>query len=328
MQKKKVAAMECLICGSRHLELLEKTKFGLLVTGNRKTYGESDGIEKCICVDCGHIQYMQNTLYKRITEKIFKDYEVLHNKSFVNGMQVLREHLVIAKVISALSLPDTGNFLDIGCGGGEAMYFFQSKMPGWNVYGMDIGEEFEQQVTERTGGGYFKSLLEIRNSGKRFDLVTINYVLSVADNQGEILDCIKNVLSDRGVLFIIDTDFEIQPYTLNIVEVSSFITKKSLSNILIKKGYAEFFPEFVHDKKEIWAFAMVNEQREYKEQNLYEENCRIYKTKIEYLNNVVDVVEKYYMLYDKLAIFGMSNAGIWVLEIIEKLGKGKNRLRG
>ncbi len=156
MQKKKVAAMECLICGSRHLELLEKTKFGLLVTGNRKTYGESDGIEKCICVDCGHIQYMQNTLYKRITEKIFKDYEVLHNKSFVNGMQVLREHLVIAKVISALSLPDTGNFLDIGCGGGEAMYFFQSKMPGWNVYGMDIGEEFEQQVTERTGGGVFQ----------------------------------------------------------------------------------------------------------------------------------------------------------------------------
>lgn len=145
--------MKCLICGSIHLEKLEKPKYGLLVTGNRNIFEESEGIEKCICADCGHIQYVQDALYKESVKKVFSNYGALNNKSFGNGEHRLREHVVIEKVINALHLTERGNFLDIGCGSGEAMLFFHSKLPDWEIFGMDIGEEFREQVIAKSGGG-------------------------------------------------------------------------------------------------------------------------------------------------------------------------------
>ena len=113
----------------------------------------------------------------------------------------------------------------------------------------------------------------------------------MADNAGKILDCVKGILSKRGILFIIDTSFEMQPYILNIVESSSFLTQKSLQNILIRKGYKELLTDFSHEKKEIWAFATVNEQKVCRYQNLYKENRYIYDRGVDYLNSVIDVVE-------------------------------------
>ena len=208
--------MECIICGSNQLEKLKKPKYDYLVTGNRNFFGDGQGIEKCICVDCGHIQYVQDTLYKENIKKVFKNYGALNNKSFEKGKIVLREHFVIEKMINALQLSEKGNYLDIGCGSGESMLFFHSMLPNWEIYGMDIGEEFREQVIAKTGG-YFSSLLELCKSGKKFDLITINYVLSVADNAGKILDCVKGILSKRGILFIIDTSFEMQPYILKVL---------------------------------------------------------------------------------------------------------------
>lgn len=149
--------MGCVICGSSHLEELENPKYNLLVTGNRKIFGEGKGLKKCICVDCGHIQYMQDSRYKEAVQKVFKNYGALNNKSFENGKPTLREHIVIEKVINALELAEKGNFLDVGCGSGEAMLFFHSKLPNWGIDGMDIGEEFREQVITKTGADCLKT---------------------------------------------------------------------------------------------------------------------------------------------------------------------------
>lgn len=171
---------------------------------------------------------------------------------------------------------------------------------------------------------YYASLLELCKSGKKYDLITINYVLSVADNPGEILDCVRSVLSEKGILFIIDTDFEVQPYLLNVVESASFLTKQSFQNILTRKGYKDVFTEFIHEKKEIWTFSMIDESTTWIGQNLYSKNKEAYVRKIDYLNRVIDSVEKEYWCNDKLAIWGMSNAGIWIAEIMKRLD-GKNK---
>lgn len=145
--------MKCLICGSSHLGKLENPKYGLMVAGNRNSFEESKGIEKRICEDCGHIQAFHNTTYAESVQKIFNNYGALGNKSFGSGKPVLREHIIMEKLIKALQLPKKGKFLDIGCGSGEAMHFFHSKMPEWEVYGMDIDESFREQVVKRAGGG-------------------------------------------------------------------------------------------------------------------------------------------------------------------------------
>lgn len=142
----------------------------------------------------------------------------------------------------------------------------------------------------------------------------------MADNLGDILDCVKSVLSEKGILFIIDTDFTIQPYILNVVEHSSFFNKISLQNVLLRKGFEEFSTDFEHESKEIWSFSRVNGHIQQRGQNFYKVNKEVYEKTLDYLNDVVSIVEKVCLSNDKLAIWGMSNGGIWIAEIIKKLG--------
>lgn len=142
----------------------------------------------------------------------------------------------------------------------------------------------------------------------------------MADNVNAILDCVKSVLKENGILFIIDTDFSVHPYSLNVVEHSSFLNKASLQNILLKKGYEEFFTDFEHESKEIWSFSRVNGQVCQRGQNLYRENKEKYIKALNYLNDVIHTVERICKSNDKLAIWGMSIGGIWLAEIIREIG--------
>lgn len=143
---------------------------------------------------------------------------------------------------------------------------------------------------------------------------------------GDILDCVRSVLKENGILFIIDTDFSVQPYVLNVVEHSSFLTKASIQNIMLRKGFEEFSTDFEHENKEVWSFSRVSGQIQQGGQNFYKANKEVYERSVAYLNDVVRIVEKVCQTNDKLAIWGMSNGGIWLAEIIRKISRKDRQL--
>lgn len=313
--------MGCILCDSKELELLDMPKYNRLITGDRKIFRGKD-IKKVICKECGGIQHLVDDNYKIQIAKVFKEYETLYTKSFSADGKVINSRLknLYQKIGTSLQLPARGTMLDIGCGGGESLMYFGELFPEWDLYGMDIGEHFRESVmTIERVQAFFTTIAEVRESQKEFDFVSINYALCEVQNVIPILKMVHEVLSEQGILFVVDTDFSVQPYVVNTVEASVFFDKEMLQALLRRWGFEIMDVDFEHEKKEIWAFAKRGVDR-YSE-NRYEINRRLYEENLRFLNNAVAKVEDVVAHNQNIGIWGMANAGVWIAEIIEAMEK-------
>ena len=48
---------------------------------------------------------------------------------------------VAGRLLDYAGLPATGLLLDIGCGSGQTMAWFQARYPGWRTVGIDVSPE-------------------------------------------------------------------------------------------------------------------------------------------------------------------------------------------
>ena len=315
---------KCIVCASTKLEKLKTTKFEVFVTGDRKKFDRTGYyLERRICMNCGTVQFDQNQDYQKATREIYKNYEIMHDKMWSaddkeNKPRLQAEYERIAKT---LQLPKTGNMLDLGCGGGESLFQFNRLYPEWNLYGMDIGEHFAESVTEvRSVKAFFSSLKEVENTGVKFDLITINNTLSLADNPAQILKCVHNCLAEDGIFVIKDADFEVHPWILYELESSAFYTQRHMENIIKKFGFEALHLDFELEPKEIGVFCKKSSILQKMEENAYALNRMIYDSKIGYLDNVIDTVGEYMKRNRNVGIWGTSIAGVWLSEIITSQG--------
>lgn len=218
---------KCIVCASTKLEKLKTTKFEVFVTGDRKKFDRTGYyLERRICMNCGTVQFDQNQDYQKATREIYKNYEIMHDKMWSADDKENKPRLQVEyeRIAKTLQLPKTGNMLDLGCGGGESLFQFNRLYPEWNLYGMDIGEHFAESVTEvRSVKAFFSSLKEVEKTGVKFDLITINNTLSLADNPAQILKCVHNCLAEDGIFVIKDADFEVHPWILYELDRKSVV---------------------------------------------------------------------------------------------------------
>ncbi len=321
--------MACVICNSKSLEKLESPMHNRMVIGDHRIF-EGGGVKRVICQNCGSIQTLQDEDYKRKISRVYQNYQPTDVKCYSYGenrqFTSPRLQTVCQKVVASCSLPSKGRALDIGCSQGEWLDYFNQLLPDWNLYGLDICEHFRDFVLNRKRvQGFFSSIDEVKRSGVKFDFISINYTLCACDNMMDILNCVHEILEDNGVVFIIDTDFEVHPYQLNVIEHIVYFNQSTLYSLLARTGLEILDIDFEHEKKEIWAFAKKSTEKN--DSNLYEYNKRKYDECRVYLNRVTDTIERYIKDAYEIGIFGTANAAIWVLEIIrqyDSLVLGKN----
>lgn len=170
----------------------------------------------------------------------------------------------------------------------------------------------------RGGGKFFSSLNEIKKSGLKFDFVSANHMLCVADNLVQILETVHDILTDQGVFFVMDTDFEVHPWLLYDIEYSSYFTNDYLKNVLSGFGFEILNIDYEREEKEIAVFCSKKEIKQKKCIYSYQVNKEIYEQKVVYLNRVIDTVHEYVEANSCIGIFGTSIAGVWLSEIITK----------
>lgn len=273
---------------------------------------------------------MQDEDYKRKISQVYQNYQPTDVNCYYemgNGRYTFpRLQVICQKVMTALPLSSKGKTLDIGCSQGEWLGYFNQLRPGWDLYGLDICEYFRDSVLNRKQvKGFFSSIDELKNSNVKFDFISINYTLCTCDNMMEILNCVHVILEESGVVFITDTDFEVHPYQLNVMEHIVYFNRSTLYSLLARTGLEILDIDFEHEKKEIGVFDKKCTEKKYS--NLYKYNKGKYNECRMYLNRAIDTIERYIKDVDKIGIFGTANAAIWVLEIIgqyESLVFGKN----
>ena len=246
---------KCIICQSDQLEELKTTKLEVFVTGDRKSLKKDNKkIKRVICKECGTVQFLQNEDFKNTIDEVYHNYDVMHDKAWAGDQRECKPRLwVTYELISkAVPLPSKGNMLDIGCGGGEALFYFNKIYPEWNLYGMDIGEQFRESVEKRANvKSFFSTLIEIKNSDIKFNFISINNTLSLADNPSQILRTVHDILADDGIFFVRDADFSVHPWLLYEIESCSFYTKRHMENLIRIFGFDILETDLGFEKKEI-----------------------------------------------------------------------------
>lgn len=313
---------KCIICQSEQLEELYTTTMEVFVTGDRKSLNRKNKkIKRVICKECGTVQFLQNEDFKNIIDEVYHDYDVMHDKAWTSNQSKCKPRLQVTYdlIDKAIPLSAQGNMLDIGCGGGEALFYFNQIYPEWNLYGMDIGGQFRESVEKRKNvKKFFSSLNEIKNCNIKFQFISINNTLSLADNPSEILRTVYDILTDDGTFFVRDSDFAVHPWLLYEIESCSFYTKKHMENIISFFGFEILKTDLGFEKKEIGIVSKKRIPLQNLYKNMYEDNKEIYDEKIFFLNRVIDRIQDCLKNNRVVGIFGTSIAGVWVSEIITK----------
>jgi SAM-dependent methyltransferase len=154
-----------------------------------------------LCLDCGHVQNIDVVN----PEALFRDY--LYTTSSSAGL-VQHFRAYAADVSRRLDLPRNSFVMDIGSNDGSLLKFFKSA--GMQVLGVDPACVARKAIEEGvpTINDFFTSSLApgIRREHGPAALVTANNVFAHSDNLGDMLDGIREVLSNDGV-FVFEVSY-------------------------------------------------------------------------------------------------------------------------
>lgn len=136
-----------------------------------------------------------------------------------------------------------GRLLDVGCAEGTFLHLFRSRLPGWEIRGVEPSETFSVFARDHYGlsGVVNGSVRELHHwPESSFDLVTANHLLEHLLDPNELFVLARRLLRPGGLLFVDAPDAEgctggIQ--NLHIAHLYHF-SMATLGNLFAKHGFA------------------------------------------------------------------------------------------
>lgn len=120
----------------------------------------------------------------------------------------------------ALTSHAPGSFLDVGCGEGWALAYFQRQ--GWQVQGVDFSsfslEKFNPELRERLRtGDLYAELQRLADDGQRFDVLWVDNVLEHVLEPADLLRRCRALVKPDGLLMVdVPNDFSsVQQHALD-----------------------------------------------------------------------------------------------------------------
>ena len=92
--------------------------------------------------------------------------------------------------------------IDIGCGVGVFLFWFEKLMPGWMKYGVEPTLEFSRVASKETDAKILNSEFKPDTFDFKFDLVCLVQVIEHIPHPAQFMKSLKNILSTNGFLFI------------------------------------------------------------------------------------------------------------------------------
>ena len=187
-ENKSLISRNCILCnGDDYLHLGDTDRYGIkYYTG--------------ICKKCGLAQqylYPNEEFIKLFYEKYYNDlYSFFENPKsrFISQFNnASYKYDIIKKYINKKF---QNNLLEIGCGAGGILSFFQSK--GFNCHGID----FENDHLDYARNKNIKVFSNIENIKEKFDVIILSHVIEHLISVEEIFTQCKKLLNDNGLIYI------------------------------------------------------------------------------------------------------------------------------
>ena len=185
---------QCPICKSGNLS-------NFLITKDYSVTQESFAI-----VECKRCSF-KFTNPRPSEENIAKYYQsenyISHSNkgnNLINTVYKAARYFTVKRKVKFISeFHSSGNLLDIGCGTGD--FIQKAKEKGWNVLGVEPGEEAQRHIPEKFRPFVYQNIKEIRLKNY-FHIVTLWHVLEHIYDLSETIKKIKKLLSPEGRLVI------------------------------------------------------------------------------------------------------------------------------
>ena len=150
-------------------------------------------------------------------------------------------------------LPDQPSLLDVGCGEGWALQFFKEK--SWSVTGIDYSsygcETFNPDCLDNLiVGNIYEQMNALKKRAEKYDVIWLTHVLEHVLNPISLLQELKELLSDKGILLIqVPNDFSNlqihllknewidHPFWVAIPDHISYFNKESFMNLAEHTGW-------------------------------------------------------------------------------------------
>ena len=228
-----------------------------------------------LCLNCGLIR--ENPRISKDTIEIFyeKHYRDLKNLSFskikqINNQEYLEQTYnkeiergkMIFNYIKKYTLLKTGLIFDFGTGTGGILKSF--KDAGFEIYGVDINEDFLNYGVKKGLNLKKGSIDELKNYPKKANLIIASHILEHLHDLENYLKELRECLEEDGYLIVLLPGLMNIQYheenllSLFVIEHLYYFTLQTLTKILIDNGF-----RFVNGNEEIIALFQKSTQKVY-----------------------------------------------------------------
>jgi SAM-dependent methyltransferase len=162
--------------------------------------------------------------------------ELIGARPEVEMRQIQRQLIIIS---SRFSKGFSGKALDIGCS--TAVLLSQLQNNGWSVLGLDPSDKCIQISKQKLNVDVIKGFfsVELLKKESPFDLIVLSHVLEHLVNPNVVIDEIRELLSDDGLLYI-EVPNLMKPDETKCYfgfEHVNFFTPVSLTNLIQQNGF-------------------------------------------------------------------------------------------
>lgn len=208
-------------------------------------------------------EYFIKTEEESIENKVGQNYKFNYTEDEI--IYINNESEKIYYLDQKLNNVEKKSFLDIGCGEGFALNFFDKK--GYQVTGLDLNKYACENQNKRISdkiilGDLYRSMDKLINNGSKFDLIVCMNVLEHVLWPNELIKKAKSLLTTNGVFVVrVPNDFSVlqeylwkkeyinKPYWVAPPDHISYFSLQSLKNLGNKLGLktADYYMEFPID---------------------------------------------------------------------------------
>ena len=202
------------------------------------------GGELAYCDRCGLVQKPVTAAFQAEINEIYAAYDVYYQGGGAEqlvfdaqqGGTRRRSDLLTDRLRTVGSLPELGRALDIGCGNGVFLRELGSRMPGWDLFGMELDDRNLPMLRQipRFAGLVRDDLFMLQG---QYDLVTMLHALEHLAEPLRALTSLRRCVPAGGLLFIQVPNLAANPFDLLIADHASHFTPRSLEALLLRAGW-------------------------------------------------------------------------------------------
>ncbi|MGE0391989.1 MAG: class I SAM-dependent methyltransferase [Vicinamibacterales bacterium] len=193
------------------------------------------------CSACGHLQKAPTPDERTAIDRIYATYQAHHLSGgreqlvFPPGLPPRpRTYHCIEQCVPRL--PATGRLLDVGTGNGAVLKSAQALLPGWSLYGFDVGDKFRAEIEGMPGvRGFWSGDFTAVPEGN-FDLAVLWHTLEHVPDPASLLSAIAAKLAPGGRVLIQVPDVVRNPFDLAVVDHESHFGPSQLARTCARAG--------------------------------------------------------------------------------------------